>query len=43
MFFFFFLRKKSIGVLVFESSEMCQKHTSCLDLQIKVTAWLILH
>ena len=26
-----------------ESSEMCRKHTSCLDPQIKVTAWLILH
>ena len=26
-----------------EISEMCRKHTSCLDPQIKVMAWLFLH
>ena len=34
---------RNVSYNIVESSEMCRKHTSCLDSQIKVTAWLILH
>ena len=36
--------KSSVPTLIpIESLDMCRKQMSCLDLQIKITAWLILH